>query len=52
MNSVLEIGDSIAYIFNGKLSWTGSNIDILHTENAELNDFIFSSELTRRLKIR
>lgn len=52
MNSVLEIGDSIAYIFNGKLSWTGNNKDILHTENAELNDFIFSSELTRRLKIR
>ncbi len=50
MNSVLEIGDSIAYIFNGKLSWTGNNKDILKTDNAELNDFIFSSELTRRLK--
>lgn len=52
MNSVLEIGDSIAYVFNGKLSWTGNSKDILHTENAELNDFIFSSELTRRLKTR
>ncbi len=50
MNSVLEIGDSIAYIFNGKLSWTGNNKEILKTDNAELNDFIFSSELTRRLK--
>lgn len=50
MNSVLEIGDSIAYIFKGKLWWTGNNKEILKTDNTELNDFVFSSELTRRLK--
>lgn len=50
MNSVLEIGDSIAYIFEGKLWWTGNKKEILNTENKELNDFVFSSELTRRLK--
>ena len=50
MNSVLEIGDSIVYIYKGKLTWTGTNKEILNTDNTELNDFIFASELTRRLK--
>ncbi len=50
MNSVLEIGENIAFIFEGKLWWTGNNKEILKTENAELNNFIFASELTRRLK--
>ena len=50
MNSVLNIGDNIAYIFEGQLWWTGSKQDILSTTNKELNDFVFSTELTRRLK--
>ncbi len=50
MNSVLEIGESIAYIFEGKLWWVGNKKEILKTENTELNNFVFSSELTRRLK--
>ncbi len=50
MNSVLEIGDRIAYIFEGKLWWQGSNTEILTADNKELQDFVFSTELTRRLK--
>lgn len=50
MNSVLEIGEKIAFIHEGKLWWTGSKGDVLTEENKELNDFIFASELTRRLK--
>lgn len=50
MNSVLEIGEKIAFIHEGKLWWTGSKEDVLHDDNKELNDFIFASELTRRLK--
>lgn len=50
MNSVLEIGEKIAFIHEGILWWTGSKADILTDDNKELNDFIFASELTRRLK--
>ena len=50
MNSVLQIGESIAYIYNGKLWWTGNKKEILKTDNNELKDFVFSSELTRRLR--
>ncbi len=52
MNSVLEIGERIAYIYKGELWWQGSNEDVLTTDNPELQDFIFSTELTRRLKKR
>lgn len=50
MNSVIEIGDKIAFLYNGKLWWEGNNEEILRTENKELNDFVYSTELTRRLK--
>jgi phospholipid/cholesterol/gamma-HCH transport system ATP-binding protein len=50
MNSVLSIGDNVAFIFKGKLWWTGSKDEILHTGNRELNDFVFGTELTSRLK--
>jgi phospholipid/cholesterol/gamma-HCH transport system ATP-binding protein len=50
MNSVVEIGDKIVFIFDGQLWWKGSNKEILNTENKELNDFVFASELTRKLK--
>jgi len=50
MNSVLSIGDNIAYIYKGRLWWQGSNSEILHTSNAELNEFVFGTELTSRLK--
>jgi phospholipid/cholesterol/gamma-HCH transport system ATP-binding protein len=50
MNSVLQIGQKIAFINNGKLWWEGDNKEILKTENKELNDFVFSTELTRRIK--
>lgn len=50
MNSVIEIGDKIAFIYKGNLWWNGSNKDILHSDNNELNDFIFATQLTRHLK--
>jgi phospholipid/cholesterol/gamma-HCH transport system ATP-binding protein len=50
MNSVLQIGQRINYVHKGELWWTGTNKDILTTNNAELNEFVFSTELTRRLK--
>ena len=50
MNSVLSIGDCVAFIFNGELWWRGDKEEILHTENSELNAFVFGTELTSRLK--
>ena len=50
MNSVLQIGQKIAFINKGELWWEGDNKEILKTDNKELNDFVFSTELTRRIK--
>ncbi|MEZ5146643.1 MAG: ATP-binding cassette domain-containing protein [Bacteroidales bacterium] len=50
MNSVIKIGDTISFIYNGELWWEGDKSQILHTENQELNDFVFDTELTKRLK--
>ena len=51
MNSVLQIGQKIAFINKGELWWEGDNKEILTTDNKELNEFVFSTELTRRIKI-
>jgi phospholipid/cholesterol/gamma-HCH transport system ATP-binding protein len=50
MNSVLNIGDQIAFIYKGSLWWEGTKKDVLNTSNKELNDFIFATELTKRIK--
>lgn len=50
MNSVLQIGQKIAFIKEGELWWEGDNKEILTTNNKELNEFVFSTELTRRIK--
>ncbi len=43
MNSVVEIGEKVLYIYKGKPWWTGNGKDILHTKNPELLDFVFAS---------
>jgi phospholipid/cholesterol/gamma-HCH transport system ATP-binding protein len=50
MNSVIEIGDNIAFINKGKLWWEGSKNNIMNSDNKELNDFVFATELTRKLR--
>ena len=50
MNSVLSIGDTVAFIYKGELWWKGDKFDILNSDNKELNDFVFGTELTSRLK--
>ncbi len=50
MNSVLNIGDSIAFIYEGKLWWEGNMSSVMRSDNKELNDFVFSTELTKRIK--
>jgi len=50
MNSVIEIGDKIAFIYSGQLWWEGNNDDILASDNKELNDFVYATQLLRKLK--
>lgn len=50
MNSVMEIGDKVVFIYQGKILWEGSNEDILNSDNKNLNDFIFASPLSKQIK--
>ncbi len=47
MNSVMEIGDMVSFIFKGQLWWQGSSSTILGADNIELEDFIFASKFIR-----
>jgi phospholipid/cholesterol/gamma-HCH transport system ATP-binding protein len=50
MNSVVEIGDNIAFISQGKLAWQGNKDSIISSDCKELNDFVFASQLFKKLK--
>jgi phospholipid/cholesterol/gamma-HCH transport system ATP-binding protein len=50
MNSVMSMGDKVIYIYEGKKWWEGTSAEILDSDNKELNDFVFSSELTKKIK--
>jgi len=50
MNSVMEIGDHIVYLYNGQKQWEGSNKDIIFSKDKLLNDFIFASEFLQDAK--
>ena len=50
MNSVMEIGDNIIYMFEGLKEWEGSNKEIIFSNNKRLNDFIFASEFLQDAK--
>jgi phospholipid/cholesterol/gamma-HCH transport system ATP-binding protein len=50
MNSVIQIGDNIAFIHKGEMWWKGNKEDLIKSDNKELTDFVFASELFKRLK--
>ncbi|MBQ7772506.1 MAG: ATP-binding cassette domain-containing protein [Bacteroidales bacterium] len=50
MNSVMEIGDKIGFIYQGRKVWEGSNKEILHSDCKELNDFVFTTNMAKQLK--
>jgi len=50
MNSVMEIGENIIFIEKGEKAWEGNNSDIFHVDNQALNDFVFASELYKKVK--
>lgn len=50
MNSVMEIGEKIIFINKGEKAWEGSKEEIFHADNEDLNDFVFASELYKKVK--
>lgn len=50
MNSVMEIGENVVLLKNGKLVWKGSNRDIFKTENEDVLDFVYSSDLFKQIR--
>ena len=50
MNSVMGIGEKIIYIYEGHKEWEGSKDDIFTSTNERLNNFIFASDLFRKVK--
>lgn len=50
MNSVMEIGDKIMYLYKGRKEWEGTREDIIFSKNDRLNEFIFASEFLQGAK--
>jgi len=50
MNSVMEIGEKILFINKGIKAWEGSSEEIFDTENQSLNNFVFASNLFKKIK--
>ncbi len=50
MNSVMEIGENILYMYQGQKEWTGNKKDIIFSKNERLNEFIFASEFLQDAK--
>lgn len=50
MNSVMEIGQKVVFIYQGKKSWEGVSKEILHSDNPELNEFVFANAMAKQLR--
>ncbi|MBL7112209.1 MAG: ATP-binding cassette domain-containing protein [Bacteroidales bacterium] len=50
MNSVMEIGDKVVFIYSGIKCWEGTKHDILTADNEYLNEFVFANSLAKQLK--
>lgn len=50
MNSVMEIGDHIIFINQGKKWWQGNNQEIIKTDNKEVVDFVYASSFMKNLR--
>lgn len=50
MNSVLGIGDHIIFIYEGQKEWQGNKNEVVTSTNEKLNNFVFASDLLRKVK--
>lgn len=50
MNSVMGIGENIIFIYEGHKEWQGVSADVMNSDNQRLTDFIFASDLLKKLR--
>ena len=50
MNSVMGIGENIIFIYKGHKEWQGTKDQVMESDNKRFNDFIFASDLFRKVK--
>ena len=50
MNSVMEIGEKVVFIHEGRKCWEGTREEILDSEDVNLNDFVFASNFAKKIK--
>ena len=50
MNSVMEIGEKIIFLESGEKKWEGTNKDIFNTDNKSISNFVYSSELFKKVR--
>ena len=50
MNSVMNIGDKVAFIYKGQKWWEGSSKDILHSDNKEVSEFVGTAKMLKELR--
>jgi phospholipid/cholesterol/gamma-HCH transport system ATP-binding protein len=50
MNSVMEIGEKVIFIYKGQKWWEGDRNEILDSDNNELNDFVFATNLAKTVR--
>lgn len=50
MNSVMEIGEKIVFLQHGLKEWEGTHQDIFKTDNKAVSNFVYSSELFKKVR--
>ena len=50
MNSVMDIGENICFIYKGRKEWQGTKDEVMNSTNEKLNDLVFASDLFRKVK--
>lgn len=50
MNSVIEIGDNIMFIYKGRKEWEGDKNEIIKTDNPRILEFVYASKFMKTLK--
>lgn len=51
MNSVINIGDKIIFLNDGIKEWEGSKSQVMDSKNDKVNDFVFASDLFKKIKV-
>lgn len=50
MNSVMEIGEHITFIYHGRVEWEGNKNNVVNSDNKKLNGLVFASDLFKKVK--